>query len=259
MPPTAPTTHTHARAFPDPVTPPDTMNTDVIQKRFNDFKSRFSQLFGPKTDGYEELDTLERPLVSDMDNPLYEEEDGAYAPPVERGGERERGHHRHQSSNFHVPSQQEELEVLTVLSKDAAEILWEMVLVEVEGASAADVQDMKSRSEQLRAQLRGMLNDYDGSDEMVMCRALEAWDSLNAALDGDKGETGDVNAGDAGDVGEGAEGGALPPEDLLGLDAVDAPGASSPSNPSASGPSAKQPIGEQPPPSQNAHVNLLDF
>ena len=67
------------------------MNTEVIQKRFNEFKSRCSQLFGPKNDGYEELDTLERPLVSDVDNPLYEaSEDGAYAPP----GSQNAAHHR---------------------------------------------------------------------------------------------------------------------------------------------------------------------
>ena len=120
------------------------MNTEVIQKRFNDFKSRCSQLFGPKNDGYEELDTLERPLVSDVDNPLYEAaEDGAYAPPGEQNG----SHHRHASSNFQVPSQQEELELLTVLSTDAAEILWEMVLLkEEEGAAQADIEEMRARS-----------------------------------------------------------------------------------------------------------------
>ena len=117
---------------------------------------------------------------------------------------------------MHVPSQQEELAVLTVLSKDAAEILWEMVLLkEDDGANVADVEEMRSRSEQLRAQLRGMLNDYDGSDEVLMCRALEAWDSLNSALDG---ETGAGEGGAADGDGDGATDGG----DLLGLDAVDA-------------------------------------
>lgn len=87
-----------------------------------------------------------------------------------------------------VPSQHEELEMLTVLSKDAAEILWEMVLMD-DGGDAADLEDMKGRAEQLKAQLRGMLNDYDGSDEVLMCRALEAFDSLNSALNNNANET----------------------------------------------------------------------
>ena len=85
---------------------------------------------------------------------------------------------------LHIPSQHEELEVLTVLSKDAAEILWEMVLTKHD-ENDADFVDMMGRAEQLRAQLRGMLNDYDGGDEVLMCRALEAFDSLNSALDKD--------------------------------------------------------------------------
>jgi len=191
------------------------MNTEVIQRRFNDFKSRFSQLFG-SNNGYEELDTLERPLVSDMDTPLYEEDDGGYVAPGGGAGQQQRQQRRRGWLNVHVPSQQEELAVLTVLSKDAAEILWEMVLLkEDDGANVADVEEMRSRSEQLRAQLRGMLNDYDGNDEVLMCRALEAWDSLNSALDGD--ETG-AGEGGATDGGAAADGGG----DLLGLDAVDA-------------------------------------
>ncbi len=213
------------------------MNTEVIQKRFNDFKSRFSQLFGAKNDGYEELDTLERPLVSDVDNPLYEaSEDGAYAPPGEQHG----SHHRHASSNFHLPSQQEELELLTVLSTDAAEILWEMVLLKEDGAAQADIEDMRARSEQLRAQLRGMLNDYDGSDELLMCRALEAWDSLNSALDGREDEV-------------------TPAEDMPdGSDVVGAGGEARAHTEvaDASGSGVAKPAAEQ---SQNAAPNLIDL
>jgi hypothetical protein len=235
------------------------MNTEVIQKRFNDFKSRFSQLFGPKNDGYEELDTLERPLVSDMDNPLYEAgDDTAYVPPGAQHG----AHHRQASSNFHVPSQQEELELLTILSKDAAEILWEMVLLkDADGASADDVQDMKARSEQLRAQLRGMLNDYDGSDEMLMCRALEAWDSLNSALDGDVGAQGGTEEARAVNSAELV----APGDNLLGLgvDVLDHSSAAgmpgldgSSAVPVSSKPEASDGNGKA---SQNAPANLIDF
>lgn len=233
------------------------MNTEVIQKRFNEFKSRCSQLFGPKNDGYEELDTLERPLVSDVDNPLYEaSEDGAYAPP----GSRNAAHHRHASSNIQVPSQQEELELLTVLSTDAAEILWEMELLkEEEGAAEADIEEMRARSEQLRAQLRGMLNDYDGSDEVLMCRALEAWDSLNSALDGRGGEG--TPANDLlGGFGEGGQGGEAVGNVGAGSDGkADEDGAKA-SGEGASGSGAKPasgPSGNVP--SQDAAPNLIDF
>lgn len=99
----------------------------------------------------------------------------------EQGGLLERVGGGEEQQTVFVPSQHEELEMLMVLSKDAAEILWEMVLVE-DGGDGADLEDMKTRAEQLRAQLRGMLNDYDGSDEVLMCGALEAFDSLNSAL-----------------------------------------------------------------------------
>jgi len=236
------------------------MNTEVIQKRFNEFKSRCSQLFGPKNDGYEELDTLERPLVSDVDNPLYEaSEDGAYAPP----GSQNAAHHRHASSNIQVPSQQEELELLTVLSTDAAEILWEMELLkEEEGAAEADIEEMRARSGQLRAQLRGMLNDYDGSDEVLMCRALEAWDSLNSALDGREGEGTPANdlLGGFGEGGEGGQGGEAVGNVGAGSDGkadedgakANGEGASGSGAKPASGPSGNVP-------SQDAAPNLIDF
>lgn len=124
--------------------------------------------------GYEELD---RPLVSAVDGGDDENDDthSDHRDVLERvgGGEEQQA--------VFVPSQHEELEMLMVLSKDAAEILWEMVLVE-DGGDGVDLDDMKSRAEQLKAQLRGMLNDYDGSDEVLMCGALEAFDSLNSAL-----------------------------------------------------------------------------
>ncbi|KAI8108156.1 hypothetical protein M9434_006186 [Picochlorum sp. BPE23] len=158
------------------------MNTDVLGRRFADFKSRFSQLFGNKNDGYDELDTLERPLVSAVDgDDTTEGQDQEHVGDHADGREEEETRAR-QRAVSHVPSQYEELGELTVLSKDAAEILWEMVVM---GTQGSDVEEMRGRAEQLRAQLRGMLNDYDGGDEVLMCNALEAFDSLNAALEGD--------------------------------------------------------------------------
>jgi len=113
-----------------------------------------------------------------------EEIDYAQQQSEDQQQENEQQQQQPQRGGVHIPSQHEELEVLTVLSKDAAEILWEMVLMKHD-ENDADFVDMVGRAEQLRAQLRGMLNDYDGGDEVLMCRALEAFDSLNSALDKD--------------------------------------------------------------------------
>lgn len=132
--------------------------------------------------GYDELDTLERPLVSAVDgDDTTEGQDQQHVGDHADVREEEETRAR-QRAVSHVPSQYEELGELTVLSKDAAEILWEMVVM---GTQGSDVQEMRGRAEQLRSQLRGMLNDYDGGDEALMCNALEAFDSLNAALEGD--------------------------------------------------------------------------
>lgn len=148
------------------------------------------------------------------------------------------GHVPEQQAVF-VPSQHEELEMLTVLSKDAAEILWEMVLMNG-GGDPADLEDMKGRAEQLRAQLRGMLNDYDGSDEVLMCGALEAFDSLNSALNNnanDKASAGNKDARKAENV---------PQASLIGDDEEPAGG--------------QQQVDTSSPPAQQTTVpNLIDF
>ena len=82
-----------------------------------------------------------------------------------------------------VPSQAEELQEIAVLSTDAAEILWEMVVL---GEQGEEMEDMRRRAEQLKGQLRGLLNDYSGEDETLLCNALEAFDRLTAALDSEK-------------------------------------------------------------------------
>ena len=136
--------------------------------------------------GYDELDTLERPLVGNEDVYDGEHDNDEREEPTagqEHGGQQrvsDMQRARAESRAAMVPSQEEELQEISVLSKDAAEILWEMVAL---GENGPDLDDMKSRAEQLRAQLRGLLNDYSGGNEQLMCGALEAFDSLNAALE----------------------------------------------------------------------------
>lgn len=144
--------------------------------------SRFTQYM----QGYDELDTLERPLVGNEDvHDGEHDNDGREEPTAgeEHGGQQrvsDMQQARAESRAAMVPSQEEELQEISVLSKDAAEILWEMVAL---GENGTDLDDMKSRAEQLRAQLRGLLNDYSGGNEQLMCGALDAFDSLNAALE----------------------------------------------------------------------------
>ena len=97
-----------------------------------------------------------------------------------------------------------------------------------------------------------MLNDYDGSDEVLMCRALEAWDSLNSALDGreDEGTQANDLLGEIGAEDEEDKGGNENEDRKLDEDSTPANVAD------ASGSSVAKPPAE---PSQNAAPNLIDF
>jgi hypothetical protein len=57
------------------------------------------------------------------------------------------------------------MQELSLLARDAAEILWEMVAM---GESGAAVADMKSKGEALQAQLRGLIGDYQVRRPLVM-------------------------------------------------------------------------------------------
>ena len=85
-----------------------------------------------------------------------------------------------------APSQTEEIQELSVLSKDAAELLWEMVAM---GSKGAEVTELRERSEMLRSQLRGLINDYATSEhvnEALLAGALEAFEMLTQCLDSDQ-------------------------------------------------------------------------
>jgi hypothetical protein len=132
--------------------------------------------------GYDNLSTLEQPLVSDVhEQEEYERQHGvpspggggyrppaggsAYYPPQPSGaagyppapaaagvGPR--------TSHGPMPSPADELQELSLLARDAAEILWEMVAM---GEAGAAVEDMKNKAAQLQAQLRGAIGDYQAS------------------------------------------------------------------------------------------------
>ncbi|GAB4822123.1 hypothetical protein N2152v2_009169 [Parachlorella kessleri] len=154
-------------------------SSGAFSRRLSDFKEKFGRLLGAKAQGYDELSTLERPLVGDdfQDSDDYQRRHGTAAPgsgyqPPQVGGGREQA--------AHLPSQVDEVREISVLAKDAAEILWEMVAM---GESGGAVADMQSKAEQLQAQLRGLISDYQGGDESVLAQAFESFDMLSRCLD----------------------------------------------------------------------------
>ncbi|KAL6779740.1 hypothetical protein ACKKBG_A13540 [Auxenochlorella protothecoides x Auxenochlorella symbiontica] len=157
------------------------MSGSAFTRRVNDFKTKFQSLLGAKSQGYDELDTLERPLFSAQDETDdYERTHGVAAPqsyrPPNTGGATGAASFTAAAA---VPSQVDEIRELSVLAKDAAGILWEMVALGETGPAATE---MRSTAEQLQAQLRGLIGDYTGGDEALFSQAFEALDMLNSCL-----------------------------------------------------------------------------
>jgi hypothetical protein len=139
--------------------------------------------------GYEDL---ERPLVGGDDEDDYEQQHGvsgpqgsAYRPPGGSGGGAAEGAAAGRPASFTValPSQTDEIQEISVLSKDASEILWEMVAM---GETGESMLEMRSRAEMLQAQLRGLINDYAGGDEKIFAGAFEAYEMISRCLDDQK-------------------------------------------------------------------------
>lgn len=158
-----------------------------FKSKLESFQNRFKSLLGARAQGYDELNTLERPLVSDAhEQEEYERQHGVsapgaaagfrpapggyggYAPPPTSAGAAgypPQGYGTmppaaagvQRTSAQPLPSQSDELQELSVLARDAAEILWEMVAM---GEGGAAVEDMKSKGRQLQAQLRGAISDF---------------------------------------------------------------------------------------------------
>jgi len=129
---------------------------------------------------------LERPLVGAEDDKDYEQAHGVSRPDAE-------GYHppsavvdSGRASSFTTsgfPTQTDELKEVSILSKDAAEILWEMRAL---GEGGDRVEEMESTAKQLQAQLRGLINDYSGGDEQLLSSALESFDMITRCIDDQK-------------------------------------------------------------------------
>ncbi|EFN54229.1 hypothetical protein CHLNCDRAFT_135739 [Chlorella variabilis] len=159
------------------------------------FKTKLSNF-----QGYDELNTLERPLVSDVhEQEEYERQHGVgsaaggYRPPP--SGAEYYPSQPTAASGYPPPpgaagyppppgaagaARVDELQELSLLARDAAEILWEMVAM---GEGGAAVEDMKSKAYQLQAQLRGLIGDYQGGDEGIFAKAFESFDMLSRCLE----------------------------------------------------------------------------
>ncbi|KAK9839995.1 hypothetical protein WJX74_001659 [Apatococcus lobatus] len=163
----------------------------ALNKRLAAFQKRFSTVLG-RHHGYDELSSLEQPLVHDgQPTEVYDRNDSSYFQQhgVDMPGQQNRLGSRVGGPSFpaasaatasNMPDPVQELRECGDLAKEAAEILWEMAAMGDTGDAAAE---MLGKSEQLQAQLRGMIGDYSGSDESVMARALEAFETLSNTLE----------------------------------------------------------------------------
>ena len=81
------------------------------------------------------------------------------------------------------PTQAEEIQEVSALAKDAAEILWEM---NVMGEAGAEMHEIRGTAELLQAQLRGLINDYSEGDEKLYAAAFEAFEMVTRSLEDQK-------------------------------------------------------------------------
>lgn len=153
---------------------------------------------------------MERPLVGAHDDEDYEQSHGVpapgrYQPPTAVDAvEPSRG-----SITAILPSQADELQEISVLSKDAAEIMWEMVAL---GEGGAAMVEMKQRAQQLQAQLRGLINDYSGGDETLLAGAFQSFDMLSSCLDDQQHRATDETTAEQDDAGKGLRMAGVPAE-----------------------------------------------
>ncbi|KAL0036611.1 hypothetical protein WJX79_002582 [Trebouxia sp. C0005] len=176
------------------------MSNVPFSQRLGAFKQRFQQVLGNRGSGYDELAQLEQPLVGDDSSygggDDYQRSHGVSAPGQYSGfgsgmgggtGGMSAGSALPSHVNQTIPSQGDELQLLAGLASDAAGLLWELAAMHDTGDAATD---MLTKSEQLQAQLRGMMSDFTDADESAIAAALGAFETLTNSLDEFKKSTG---------------------------------------------------------------------
>ncbi|DBA85966.1 hypothetical protein WJX77_005107 [Trebouxia sp. C0004] len=168
------------------------MSNVPFSQRLGAFKQRFQQVLGNRGSGYDELAQLEQPLVGDDSSygggDDYQRSHGVSAPGQYSGfgsatggtGGMSAGSALPSHVNQTIPSQGDELQLLAGLASDAAGLLWELAAMHDTGDAATD---MLTKSEQLQAQLRGMISDFTDADESAIAAALAAFETLTNSLD----------------------------------------------------------------------------
>ncbi|KAA6424471.1 MAG: hypothetical protein FRX49_05683 [Trebouxia sp. A1-2] len=168
------------------------MSNVPFSQRLGAFKQRFQQVLGNRGSGYDELAQLEQPLVGDDSSygggDDYQRSHGVSAPGQYSGfGSGMGGGTGGMSAGSALPSHGDELQLLAGLASDAAGLLWELAAMHDTGDAATD---MLTKSEQLQAQLRGMMSDFTDADESAIAAALGAFETLTNSLDEFKKSTG---------------------------------------------------------------------
>jgi hypothetical protein len=162
-----------------------------LQKRLSNFKQKFQAVLGGRSSQYEELSTLEQPLVGNESASAhggggdYQGRHGVPAPGGQSGvgsGYRPAAGGAIGQTNQPIPNQSDELQLLAGLAQDAAGILWELAAMHETGDTATE---MVSKSKQLQAQLRGMIADFmeSSADEGTLAAALQAFEALTNSLE----------------------------------------------------------------------------
>eukprot|EP00884_Botryococcus_braunii_P008981 jgi/Botrbrau1/18084/Bobra.0062s0070.1 len=157
-----------------------------LSVRLATFRQNFKQLLG-RRQGYDELSQLDQPLVesgTDGASGIPEvSSDAHYVGQYKEfpaGPQPSLPYRPHQAQSQAVPTQSEDLRQLLALGREAAEIMWEMAALKDYGDAAVE---MRVKSSELQAQLRGMIGDYRDEDERTLAAALEVFDLLTRTLE----------------------------------------------------------------------------
>mmetsp|Transcript_6485 Transcript_6485/g.18689 ORF Transcript_6485/g.18689 Transcript_6485/m.18689 type:complete len:248 (-) Transcript_6485:98-841(-) len=163
-----------------------------LSERLAQFKGKFQELLGRKHAGYDELNQgLMSGQDADDSRRGFGNSGGGYQGPVpgyEGGGPHSSAQSfgddgtvgSLRSQHMSLPSQAEEMREVAALANEAGELLWEMV---AQGAQGDATAEMKQKAQQLQAQLRGLIGDYQDSDEGALEAGLKSFDVLNNVLE----------------------------------------------------------------------------
>lgn len=186
-----------------------------LTERLAQFKSRFQEMIGRKTEGYSELSQGLMTAQDQEDARAGFGSSGDYQGPVPGDEFRQESTNptdsappgdfmgRMRAQQPQVPSQADDMREVAALANEAGELLWEMVAENELGDGA---KELREKAQQLQAQLRGLIGDYQDSDEESLEAGLKALSVLNNVLEEDSNPTPSQGAGDSRDEASGAAG-----------------------------------------------------